>query len=85
VDILQQREPLGLTLLGGLLQDADLRNLPIFVVSADEMLPREHAGQFQADGFVVVGKPFDFQELLCVICQTLHLSAPRVASMSLAE
>jgi CheY-like chemotaxis protein len=60
VDILQQREPLGLTLLAGLLQDADLRTLPVMVVSADERILREHAAQFQADSFAVLGKPFDF-------------------------
>ena len=85
VDILQQREPLGLSLLTSLLQDDELRNLPVIVVSADERILREHAAQFQADGFAVLGKPFDFQELLRVICQALNLSTPRLASPSSAD
>jgi DNA-binding response OmpR family regulator len=76
VDILQQREPLGLVLLASLLQDVELRVLPVIVVSADEMTLREHAEQFQADGFAVLGKPFDVQELLRVIRRVLNLSAP---------
>jgi CheY-like chemotaxis protein len=80
VDILQQREPLGLSLLAGLLQDADLRHLPVMVVSADERILREHAAQFQTDGFAVLGKPFDVHELLQLIGETLNLSAPVAAA-----
>jgi CheY-like chemotaxis protein len=74
VDILQQRKPLGLTLLADLLQDVELRALPVIVVSADEFILNEHGAQFHADGFAILGKPFDFQELLAVISQNLKIS-----------
>src|SRR5919199_4614520 len=48
VDILQQREPLGLALLADLLQDVALRALPVIVVSADEFILNEHGAQFHA-------------------------------------
>jgi hypothetical protein len=57
----------------------------IIVVSTDAMFLREHAGQFQAHGFAMVGKPCDFQELLRAICQALNLSAPMMAGTSSAN
>jgi hypothetical protein len=64
-----------------------LRNLPLIVVSADEMFLREHAGQFQADGFALVGVSHsNFEEFVAVRdLPDPHLSAPRMASMSSAE
>jgi CheY-like chemotaxis protein len=76
VDILQQRKPLGLTLLADLLQDAVTRALPVIVVSADEFILKDYAAQFHADGFQVLGKPFQVQELLTAISQGLRVSMP---------
>ena len=43
------------------------------------MILREHAAQFGADAFAVLGDPCNFQELLRVICEALNLSAPVLA------
>jgi DNA-binding response OmpR family regulator len=85
VDILQQREPLGLTLLAGLRQDPELRGLPVIVVSADELLLRERAGDLQAAGFGLLPKPFDFQELLALITRTLAHAAPSLTTAAAAD
>jgi DNA-binding response OmpR family regulator len=71
VDILQQREPLGLTLLASLRQEPELRHLPVIIVSADELLLREQGADLQAAGFGLLVKPFDFQELLALIRRSL--------------
>jgi CheY-like chemotaxis protein len=73
VDILQQRKPLGLTLLADLRQDGATRALPVIVVSADAFILKDYAAQFHADGFAILGKPFEFQELVTVISQTLKV------------
>jgi DNA-binding response OmpR family regulator len=84
VDILQQREPLGLTLLASLREDPELRALPVIVVSADELLLRERAGDLQADGFALLAKPFDFQELLALISRGLA-GAPHLTTAAAAD
>jgi CheY-like chemotaxis protein len=74
VDLLQQREPLGLALLAALRQDPQLRELPVVVASADEQTLRERAEQFRTDGCAVLGKPFEIEDLLCLIRQLLPAS-----------
>jgi CheY-like chemotaxis protein len=76
VDILQQRKPLGLTLLADLLEDGATRALPVIVVSADEFILKDYAAQFRADGFQILGKPFQVQELLTVISERLTVGMP---------
>jgi DNA-binding response OmpR family regulator len=85
VDILQHREPLGLNLLVALRQDAELRALPVVVASADEPTLRQHADQFEAEGFAVLSKPFDLEELLRVVCQALDQSGPLPTTAAVAD
>jgi CheY-like chemotaxis protein len=79
VDILQQRKPLGLTLLADLLQDPLTRDVPVIVVSADEFILKDYATQFHADGFQILGKPFQVQDLLAVISDGLRVSMTSAA------
>ena len=76
VDLLQQREPLGLALLAALRQDPQLRQLPVVVASADERTLRARAEQFRAAGCAVLSKPFDVEDLLRLIRQLLPVSGP---------
>jgi CheY-like chemotaxis protein len=79
VDILQQRKPLGLTLLADLLQDPLTRDVPVIVVSADEFILKDYATQFHADGFQILGMPFQVQDLLAVISDGLRVSMTSAA------
>ena len=71
LDLVQDRQPLGLELLRVLRTDPQTREVAILVVSADAQALKAHADHFQADGISVLGKPYDLDDLLGLVRQQL--------------
>ena len=71
LDLLQERQPLGIEVIRVLRADRDTRDIAILVVSADTQARKTQAERFRADGIGVLGKPYDLDELLGLVRQQL--------------
>ena len=71
LDLVQDRQPVGLELIRVLRADPETRNVAILVVSADTPALAAHADEFRANGIRSLRKPYDLDELLALVRQQL--------------
>lgn len=71
LDLMQERQPLGLEVLRVLRADPETRDVAILVLSTDAQVLKAQAERFRADGISTLGKPYDLDELLGLVGQQL--------------
>ena len=64
LDLVQDRQPVGLEVLRALRADPATRAVAILVVSADTRVLTAHAARFRQAGIGVLDKPYDLDDLL---------------------
>ena len=75
LDLLQDRQPVGLEVIRALRADPATRAVAILVLSADTRTLAAHAARFRADGIGVLEKPYDLDDLLGMVRHRLPTSA----------
>jgi CheY-like chemotaxis protein len=81
LDIVMGREERGWTILNLLTLSPQTRPIPVLVCSAAIQSLVEHAGLLERYGIRALAKPFDLNDLLIAIEQTLH-ARPRRPDMT---
>jgi DNA-binding response OmpR family regulator len=76
LDLVQERQPIGLGVLAALAQDPSLRGVPLIVVSADAVRLQQLASGLEDQGFSTLGKPFDLHVLVELVRPTLLRAGP---------
>jgi CheY-like chemotaxis protein len=74
LDLVQDRQPVGLEVLRALRADPATRRVAMLVMSADTRILTAHAAWFRAEGIGVLDKPYDLDDLLGMVRHRLPAS-----------